>query len=310
MIHKIIAFFKLLRWPNLLFIVLTQFLFQFAIVNHIFLHGQHIPNTLFVLVALASTTIAAAGYVINDYFDINIDIINKPNRRYIENIFSRRQAILFHFFLSIIGLGCTAYVCYNINYWWLLLYNVTAVLLLIMYSTSLKRKNLYGNFLIALLTTYTIGVLFIIQIHMSNYGISNNHIPVNKFFLITGAYILFSFITTLIREAVKDLEDIEGDRKEGCKTMPIVWGVPVTKMYTGILFFITILLLMAIVVYSFLFNYYSAPIYIMLLLVAPSLYCVIKLKQAQRTIAYAHISRIIKIIMLAGVLSMLFFLLS
>jgi 4-hydroxybenzoate polyprenyltransferase len=310
MIPKIIAFLKLLRWPNLLFIVLTQFLFQFAILNHIFLPTQHVSNTLFVLIVAASALIAAAGYVINDYFDINIDIINKPNRRYIENIFSRRQAILFHFFLTMLGLICTAYVSYNIQYWWLLLYNLVSVVLLVIYSTSLKRKNLYGNFLIALLTAYTIGVLFLIQLHILNAGSINNKELLNKLFRVTGAYMLFSFITTLIREAVKDLEDIEGDRKEGCRTMPIVWGVPVTKMYTGILFFITILLLAAITIYSFLLNYYTATIYVVVLLITPSIYCIFQLKKAQTGVAYAHISRTLKYIMLAGVFSMLFFLLS
>jgi 4-hydroxybenzoate polyprenyltransferase len=310
MIQKIIAFFKLLRWSNILFIVLTQFLFQYAVINHLFGVNEHITHVQCILMVVASATIAAAGYVINDYFDINIDIINKPAKRYIENIFTRRQAILFHFFLNIIGLICTACVSYTTKYWWLLFYNLLSTVLLILYSISLKRKNLYGNFLIALLTAYTLGVLFILQLHLLNNNPGTNISLVNKLFRITGAFLLFSFITTLIREAVKDLEDIEGDRKEGCKTMPIVWGVPVTKMYTGILLFITAILLSGIAIYCVLLHFYLAPIYILLLLVIPDVYCIVLLKKAQHPNEYAKISRLIKIIMLAGVVSMLFFLLS
>jgi 4-hydroxybenzoate polyprenyltransferase len=304
--YKLKAFFKLLRLNNLVIIVLTQFLFQYAVVYTMF-HNEtataFLPHFLFAVLVIASVCIAAGGYIINDYFDVNIDLINKPQRTFIETTFSRRMAIKLHFVITFIGMVATGFVAYNINNWWLLAGNLLSVFLLIFYSISLKRQPLVGNFIVSILIAYTLCVLVFVQLHI----LHNEHEFIPKFLRIAGAYIIFSFITTLAREAIKDLEDLEGDRKDGCKTLPIVYGVPVAKMYSAILLVGTLILLFAIGIYAYwLYNFWPL-IYIIIFVAAPCIYCIKILYQAKSKVHFALASRWLKIVMLMGILSMLFF---
>jgi 4-hydroxybenzoate polyprenyltransferase len=301
--HKLKAFLSLLRWPNLVFIALTQLLFYYCIIIPCFKPHDiaYLNNVQHLLIVIASVFIAAGGYIINDYFDVNIDLVNKPNKTYINKEFSRRNAIVFHFLLSFIGLTATAIVAYQIKYWWLIIFNFLSIILLVAYSISLKRKNFYGNFLIGIMVAYTIGVLFFIQ----NFIAGKQSYYSSAFAKITGAYLLFSFLTTLIREAVKDMEDIEGDRKAGCKTMPIVWGLRVTKMYTGVLILAMVTLLLAIAYYTYSTQSIYSSIFILVALIVPSLYTLLILRNAQNNKAFSKVSTFIKILMLIGILSML-----
>src|SRR5688572_15017532 len=134
----IVAFLKLVRWPNLIFIVLTQLLFYYCI----YLPLYKIPQTnLLAWIIIASVCIAAAGYIINDYFDLNIDKINKPERNVLNTIINRRWAIVWHLILSTIGIFATA-MAVGLGKWYLILANIFCVLLLWFYSTSLKRELL------------------------------------------------------------------------------------------------------------------------------------------------------------------------
>src|ERR1700704_75185 len=114
------AFFKLVRWPNLLFIALTQVLFRFFILRFVFFNN---PSTyesirlslpLFYLLVFASVCIAAAGYIINDYFDVNIDLVNKPSKLVIDRYIKRRWAIVFHIIFSFTGFVISCYIGYKL----------------------------------------------------------------------------------------------------------------------------------------------------------------------------------------------------
>src|SRR5688572_33495232 len=102
------AFLKLVRLPNLFFIALSQVLFQYCIYRPMYEGSIPANDTLhFIFLMLASVSIAAAGYIINDYFDINIDEVNKPNRMIVDKVISRRWAIAWHFMLITVGLVLT-----------------------------------------------------------------------------------------------------------------------------------------------------------------------------------------------------------
>ena len=142
------AFFRMVRWPNLVFIALTQVLFYFCI--YMPLYGQAQTKKLILLV-IASVLIAAAGYIINDYFDLNIDRVNKPSKNVIDTVIHRRSAIIWHLALSVAGVLLTA-LAVGLRYWYLVLANLVCVALLWFYSTSFKRQLLIGNVVISLLT--------------------------------------------------------------------------------------------------------------------------------------------------------------
>jgi 4-hydroxybenzoate polyprenyltransferase len=122
----IAAFLKLVRLPNLFFIVLTQFLFYYCILLPLLRSAgavAEIDRVQFILLSLASVLIAAAGYIINDYFDVNIDQVNKPKKNVVDLIVSRRWAILWHFVLSGIGVLLSLYISWKTGLWYIVLAN-------------------------------------------------------------------------------------------------------------------------------------------------------------------------------------------
>ena len=146
------AFIRLIRSVNLLFIAITQLLFQYCIVGPVFHHAQATPvltTPVFIVLIAASVLIAAAGYIINDYFDLNIDLVNKPDKLVVDKIIKRRWAIIWHLVLSGVGVLCSGYVAWKTRCWWLIPANVGCVGALWFYSTIFKKKLLSGNVIIS-----------------------------------------------------------------------------------------------------------------------------------------------------------------
>ncbi|MCC7401703.1 MAG: geranylgeranylglycerol-phosphate geranylgeranyltransferase [Chitinophagaceae bacterium] len=301
------AFLKLVRLPNLFFIALTQFLFQFCIYQPLF--RDLIPGgdmRQFILIVLASLLIGAAGYIINDYFDLNIDEVNKPDRMVIGKIISRRWAIAWHFILSAAGLILTFLAFPFLEKWYLILINAFTIALLWFYSASFKRKLLIGNVVISLLTAWVILVLFYSKIPLAH-AFGSGNATEHKFFRITFLYAGFAFISSLIREAVKDMEDREGDEKHGCRTMPIAWGANAVKIYVAVLLAALIIILVIIQIYVLQFRWWWPVLYSVALIIIPLVYILLKLFRANSAPEFHLLSNRIKLAMLTGVLSMIYF---
>jgi 4-hydroxybenzoate polyprenyltransferase len=307
------AFLKLIRFGNLLFIAGTQILFyQFVFGSLAGMHAYSPPAELtFLLLIAASVFIAAGGYVINDYFDVQIDQVNRPNKVVVDRQIKRRNAIIWHAVLSLVGIACTFWVSRVSGKWSLLFLNLLSVILLWVYSAKYKKTLLVGNVLIALLTAWVIlsVYLFVGKGWDINYVWLNDglHYDVKKLFKYAMTYAGFAFIMTLIREVVKDLEDMHGDAQFGCKTMPIEWGVPVAKMFAGVWISVAAAGLIIISLYAWQSGAKGLTIYMLIALVAPLIFSIRQLKQAQQIHEYHQLSGLIKWIMLAGILSMLFF---
>lgn len=187
-----------------------------------------LSDLMFFLLSLSTVMIAAAGYIINDYFDVRIDRVNKPERMVIDKGVKRRVAIGAHTVINILAVCIAFVVSWAVGEWKLVFIFIIAATGLWLYSTTFKRKFLSGNLAIALFTAL---VPFIVGLYdllcyepfrscISRYGDVLSLILQLSF---------FAFITTLLREIIKDIEDMEGDREYGCKTMPIVLGVKNTK---------------------------------------------------------------------------------
>lgn len=297
------AFFRLVRWPNLVFIALTQLLFYFCVYMPLYQQPQ---TRKLVLLVVASIFIAAAGYIINDYFDLNIDRVNKPQKNVVDSIIHRRWAIIWHLGLSFTGVVCTAFAV-GIHYWYLVIANLVCVALLWFYSTSFKRQLLIGNIVISLLTAWTILVFFFALSNPVDAFNTSNELSV-KFFRLAFLYSGFAFIISLVREAVKDMEDIEGDARYGCKTLPIVAGVRTTKIYTGTWMAVLIATLAILQFYVLQFGWWPSVLYATILVILPLIFSLRKLKRATNTKDFAALSSTTKWIMLTGILSMIFFL--
>jgi len=301
------AFLKLIRLPNLFFIALTQVLFQFCIYYPLY-RNVIPPNDLlrFIFLVLASVFIAAAGYIINDYFDINIDEVNKPDKMVVDKVIHRRWAIAWHFILSFTGLVFTALALPVLEKWYLVLANIACVALLWFYSTNFKKSLLIGNIVISLLTAWTILVIFFSKVSPGNAFELGNHVQ-PKFFRLAFLYAGFAFICSLIREAIKDIEDIKGDERYGSRSMPIVWGINASKVYIAVWMIVLIVILVTLQIYILQFRWWALVAYGVLAIIVPLVLIFRKLFKASTPADYHNLSSLIKLVMLAGILSMIFF---
>jgi len=298
------------RWPNLVFIILTQVLFHYCIIHATLdpigqaavIHGGSL-----VLIIIASVLIAAAGNIINDYFDLNIDQVNKPDKMVVEKVIKRRWVILWHLVLSAAGILLSFYVGWKLRIYWLGLANFGCVVLLFFYSMSLKKQFLAGNILVSVLTAWVILVLAFSETRILAIHSSTIDAAYRKIFRLGIVYGGFAFIISLIREVVKDMEDVQGDRRYGCKTMPIVWGLNSTKVFVAVWLIVLIAALAIIQVYVLQFGWWFSALYCVLFVIIPLVWIFKKLFTAQTPPQFHELSSAIKIVMLTGILSMLFF---
>lgn len=296
-----------MRWPNLVFIAITQILFVYCIVHPVFKTGGVSPNvngTYFILLMLSSISIAAAGYIINDYFDLNIDLVNKPDKLVVDKIINRRWVILWHMLLSVTGIALALVIDLKTNARFLSIANTGCVALLFLYSVTLKKKLLSGNVLISLLTAWVI--LVVTYCETSNL-VNSISLSTEKVIRITLLYAGFAFIISLIREVVKDMEDIEGDRKYGCYTMPIAWGINASKVFIAVWLVVLITALVIVQFYVLQFQWWWSAAYCIVFIIVPLLLIFKRLYTASTSADYHQLSTWIKLTMFTGILSMIFF---
>lgn len=307
----IAAFIQLIRLPNLIFIALTQYLFHFTIVLPLFKNQGIEPIfswSLLTLLIFSSVLIAAAGYIINDYFDINIDLVNKPHKNVIDAIINRRWAMFWHSLLSFIGVAIGFFVGWKINIWWIGPANFLCSFFLFTYSTTFKKRLLLGNIIISLLTGWTVALIglsnfYLVYFHKPLFGDIEN----DKLFRLTILYSAFAFIISLIREAVKDMEDIEGDRKFGCTTLPIKWGMNAARIYVVLWLSVLMAILFILLAYVLQYKWWWLDLYTLLLIIIPLVFTLVKIQKARVAKDYHALSSLTKGIMFAGILSMIFF---
>jgi 4-hydroxybenzoate polyprenyltransferase len=269
--------------------------------------GKKMTPLIIYLLMLASVLIDAAGYIINDYFDINIDRVNKPGKMVVEKLIKRRWAIMLHILLSLAGIAISGYVSYKTSKV-IVLANIGCVLLLWFYSTTFKKKLLTGNIIISMLTAWVIIVLYLA---VNTVYLNTPSQPaviamaMKRIFKFGVLYAGFAFIISLIREVVKDIEDMEGDEKYNCKTMPIAWGVPAAKVFVGVWIVVLLGAIGVVVVYMLLSGWWITALYCLLLLVIPLLTILKQFYKARNTTEYHAVSSKIKWIMFMGIMSML-----
>jgi 4-hydroxybenzoate polyprenyltransferase len=307
--HYLIAFLQLVRWPNLVFIVICQLLFYYGIVlpvlpKQYFTLGIALHPYLLWWLIVASVFIAASGYIINDYFDRNIDQVNKPDKVVIDRVISRRWAIIFHFILNVSGLAISFYVSLHTNFI-VFSANVLCVLMLWLYSTSFKKKLLTGNIIISCLTAWTILVVYC-AINPIGVVLFNNRLAytssMHLVYKFSVLYAGFAFVISLIREVIKDVEDMEGDRRYGCTTLPLVWGVNAAKMFAAVWLVVLIVAVVGLLIYVVHFLWWGAVLYCLILLI-PAVLCLQKLFKAYSKTHFSLLSKLIKLVMLLGILS-------
>ncbi|MEO9570059.1 MAG: geranylgeranylglycerol-phosphate geranylgeranyltransferase [Polaribacter sp.] len=288
-------------------VLLTMILTKYALINS-FTTNIYLSHLEFLTLILSVLLITAGGYIINDIFDIETDKINKPDKVFVNVSISRKNAWLSYIILTLLGLILGVALSIYKSQTYLSVIFIITVIGLFIYSKTLKNKILIGNILVSCFVGLTIFLVFSFELYKgfktSKDNITNVFKLLFPFWSVLG-YFLFAFLTTLIREIIKDIEDINGDLKIKAKTLPIAIG---RKRASKVAFFFTsILLLFLFIVLQLVRNEYLFLAYGMVFLLLPLLYFMYKLWIAASKKDFSKLSNQMKVIMFFGILSMLLF---
>lgn len=300
----------MLRLPNLLIVVLTQYLIRFCVIRPL-LKSQGVELQLgelnFLLLVLATVLIAVAGYFINDFFDIEIDKINKPGKNIVNTKIKAAFLKNLYFIINIIAIIIGFYLGYLLGaFQFGFIFLLTAIMLWF-YSVKYKRQFFMGNFAVAILSALVIFLPWLfefISLRSNPDEFINAYQVLHKINIFIWSYALFAFLTSIIREILKDMEDLKGDKEFGCRTIPVVIGVFKTKFVVGFFILISIATLAYGQVFMFSENFHMLFWYFMIAVQPLFIYLFIKTLKAKTSEDFNFLSNTSKIIMLAGILSM------
>ena len=302
----IMLFLKLIRFPNLLVIVLVQYLMRYAIMSPILQKNGfelQMSNTDFFLLVLSTALLAAAGYVINDYFDRKSDMINRPDEVIVGHRINRRLAMLLHVVLNTIAIIIGFYLSYKIAKFELAVVYLIVPGLLWYYSTFFQKKVLIGNFVLAGFVALVplLVPLFEIPLLRSVYnsGIIKLNTDFENLFIWILSFAFFAFMMTMIFVLIKDMANKEGDIESGRKSLPIVFGVKNTKIVIYFISIITIAISLYLI-FTRMFDVLTLTYYIVAILL-PFVLLIRLLASAKTVCDFQSIELYPKIIMLAGI---------
>lgn len=312
--NKIVSFFKLIRWTNLLMIAIMMLLVYYRLLMPLFATG--VPGVMpdspaFALLVISMIFIVAGGYVINDIYDVEIDKVNKPEKLLVTKVFSDKESKIFYRILTFLGLAsglASSILISGEKFYSLFLILILLAAILHSYSANYKKKLVVGNLIVSASVAFAVFLPWLFELlYLSSNAlilraVENSVFSVLPFVLL---YTFFAFIMTLMREIIKDAEDFQGDLVTRCRTIPIVFGIKkmnIILIVLGVLTWI-FLLYFQIVLYriqsyvtlAFMFCLWNSVPFLMFLLV-----------QNKSEVNYHRFSVFLKIMMLIGVLSMFF----
>ncbi|HRL71344.1 MAG TPA: geranylgeranylglycerol-phosphate geranylgeranyltransferase [Flavobacterium sp.] len=292
-------FLKLIRYQNLLLLAFMQLIFRY-----VFFQSQDIPLALadwqYGLFVLSTVLIAAGGYVINNIFDQHTDTINKPNTVVIGKSISETQGYNIYIALTATGVSIGFYLSNVIAKPGFATIFILIAATLYLYATSLKQMMLIGNIMVALLLSFSVVIIGIFDLFPTIH--EGNQQQMANLFSILLDYTIFAFMINLLREIVKDIEDVDGDYNMGMNTLPIAIGKSRATKIVFVLSFIPLLLILHYI-YNYLFGLLFVTLYLLFFVVAPLLYFTIKIGAATSKKEFHNLSLLLKWILLFGILS-------
>ena len=309
MLKKIKIILRLIRWQNLAIIILFQYLLRYGILDA-FLFPDH-PRMMsglfdFSILVAATVLLIIGGYLINDYFDIRIDSVNKPEGNPVGTAIRGRSIILAHLLVNGFAIMMGFYLATrlrSVNFG--LIFPFVTVLLWL-YSARYKRTPVWGNLVVAILSALVIFMVWYFEfLHLrltpSDFSrVVPELTETNRYFF---AYGLFAFLVSFFSEIIKDMEDIAGDEEYGSRTLPIVIGIKRSNYVVTLLVSLTILFL-AFGQWTF-FNrgWMMVFWYFLIVIQLPMVYLLYKLYRTEKREDYHFLSNLCKLIMVAGILS-------
>ncbi len=288
-------FLRLVRWPNLLIVALTQYFLHYGLI--VKRSEVYLPDLQFALLVLSTVLIAAGGNVVNDIFDVEIDKINKPiEKQIVGRIWSLFQSWVIYAVLVFVGFAISLYLAFFIENFVQILIYPFAVALLWIYSKYLKCSVLWGNLLVSAFCAFVAWIVWYAQVLYAR-----TDWAVDAVFL---GYGLFAFVSNMLREVIKDLEDAGGDGQHSCRTLPVVYGTIVGR---GVAFGIGFIFLGLLFAVHFFEAAYPFKVWILDIGVGlPLIWMLYRLSFSSTRQDFARLSRWAKWLMLVGILVVLF----
>jgi 4-hydroxybenzoate polyprenyltransferase len=284
-----------------LLIAIVQILIKYVIFD-VFEAETAMNGFQFGLLVIATLAIAAAGNLVNDIYDVDIDRINKPEKVIIGKSVPEKKAFNYFIFLNVLGVACGFILSNQLGKPGLAATFIVISALLYIYSTQLKAMLIVGNTLISVMVSFSLLIVIIFDFYpIAAEGLSESQKSASELVL---HYAVFAFAINLIREIVKDLEDINGDKNGGINTLAIVLGRSRTTM---LVFVLAVLFVLGIIayLYTYLYNKKLLVLYFLFLVVAPLFYFCIKAWNAGSKKEYKLLSLVLKIVMVTGMCSMI-----
>lgn len=296
-------YLHLFRYQNLVLIALAQVLLRYGLF-HALGADMMLSTTQFILLVLATLCIAASGNIINDLYDIEIDRINKPDKVLIGKSIRAKTANNLFIALNIIGVGIGFYLSNAIGRPGFSALFIALSALLYLYASNFKKILIVGNILVSIIVAMSL-------ITVAIYDLLPVITPENKatqslVFGFVLKYAFFAFFINFIREIVKDLLDINGDKKGEINSLPIVFG---RKRTVRIVFFLAAILIFLVLYYMYqeLYDQKAITLYFLFGIVGPLLFFCIKSWDAEKKKEYRLLSSILKWVMFIGICSLLLF---
>jgi 4-hydroxybenzoate polyprenyltransferase len=293
------TFFKIIRWPNVLLTILTQL---------VIIYGLLIPSGVdpalnwwqLLLLITATGLLTASGNVINDIYDVGIDQINKPQKLLVTKSISETSAYTLYFVLTVLAVICGFVLSNSLDKPILSSIFIGVAFVLYLYASSLKAMMLVGNVVISLLVALVILITGIFELFPS---ITTENQPAFKFLMERLLeFGLMAFLINLVREWVKDCEDVNGDKAGGRNTLAIALGRTRAARFVAV-FILGILMLLGWYIYEYIYLNDTTTYYFIFLIMGPLMFVMIKLWTAQTQKEFHILSTVLKIVLLFGILS-------
>ncbi|MBK9292449.1 MAG: geranylgeranylglycerol-phosphate geranylgeranyltransferase [Bacteroidetes bacterium] len=304
-------YLQLIRWPNLLIMLLAMMLLRhMVIVPRLAMAGIAPTDTgiLFLLCAIATLLIASGGYIINDIMDIDVDRLNKPDKMIVTRTLSMSMAYKLYYGTTATGSLIGLYIGWKIGSL------PTGAIFPVMagalwfYSKRYKRMVLVGNLVVSFATAFVLAMVWIVEFFALSQQPEKFAQAIDVMPEITGfvmAYTMFALLASMLREVIKDIEDLEGDAKGGCRTFPVVYGIlPAKNLSIALL--TTLIFMIGFWQYILYIQHYTQAMIFLFLALAIALLLLARLALANLPVHYSQASFLSKILMVAGLLSLLF----
>ncbi|NCT17648.1 MAG: prenyltransferase [Flavobacteriaceae bacterium CG_4_8_14_3_um_filter_34_10] len=293
-------FLNLIRYKNLLMLALVQVVIKYALFIPFQIDTSLAPFEFYLLL-IATICIAAAGNIINDIQDVAIDRINKPEKVLIGKKITEKTGYNYYLILNVIGVGIGFYLANSIGKPSFAALFIVFSALLYLYATYVKSIAIVGNLLVSFLVAMSIVVVGLFDLFPAI--TDTNRESLSNIFTILLAYAFFAFLMTFIREIVKDMEDIDGDKNGGYQTLPILLG---RKRTSKVVFFLTIssIVVLFFYMYTTLYREQLLLLYFLIFIVGPLIYVSIKVYAAEKKSEFKQLSAWLKLIMVFGIISL------